>query len=39
VFIDGHLIRQLTIDPTRFLQPLYDQPGQPKTVRDDPRHP
>lgn len=39
VFIDGQLIRQLTIDPTRFLQPLYDQPGQPKTVRDDPRHP
>ena len=33
VFIDGKLIRQLTIDPTRRVQPLAT------TVRNDPRHP
>lgn len=29
VFIDGRLIRQLTIDPTRRNQPLYNRPGPP----------
>jgi len=39
VFIDGHLIRQLTINPTRRLQPLYHRPGRPPaTERKDPRH-
>ncbi len=37
VFIDGRLIRQLQLNPTRRYQPLYDRPGQP--VRDDPRQP
>lgn len=36
VFIDGRLIRHLTIDPTRRTQPLH--PTSP-TVREDPRHP
>lgn len=31
VFISGHLVRKLTLNPTRFLQPLYDRPGQPKS--------
>lgn len=31
VFIDGRLIRALTIDPTRRRQPLYDRPGRPST--------
>lgn len=31
VFIDGRLIRALTIDPTRNRQPLYDRPGRPAT--------
>jgi transposase InsO family protein len=40
VFIDGVLIRELTIDPTRRNQPLYERPGRPPTtVRDAPRHP
>lgn len=30
VFIDGRLIRQLTIDPTRRRQPLYNRPGRPR---------
>jgi transposase InsO family protein len=29
VFINGKLIRQLTLDPTRRYQPLYDRPGKP----------
>lgn len=29
VFIDGHLTRTLTIDPTRTYQPLHDRPGRP----------
>lgn len=29
VFIDHHLIRSLTIDPTRRNQPLYNRPGRP----------
>lgn len=29
VFIDGRLIRALTIDPTRKYQPLHDRPGRP----------
>lgn len=37
VFIDGRLARQLTLDPTRRVQPLHDRPGRP-TVRDVPRH-
>ena len=39
VFIDGHLIRHLVIDPTRRHQPIYDHPGRPPTtVSDAPRH-
>jgi transposase InsO family protein len=38
VFIDGRLVRQLTLDPSRRVQPLHDRPGRP-TVRDVPRHP
>jgi transposase InsO family protein len=29
IFIDGHLIRQLTVDPTRRRQPLHPRPGRP----------
>jgi transposase InsO family protein len=29
VFINGKLIRELTIDPTRTYQPIYDRPGHP----------
>ena len=29
VFIDGHLARQLTINPDRDHQPLHDRPGRP----------
>jgi transposase InsO family protein len=29
VFINGKLIRELTIDPTRSYQPIYDRPGHP----------
>ena len=29
VFVDGRLIRALTIDPTRQRQPLYGRPGRP----------
>jgi transposase InsO family protein len=39
VFINGQLVRQLTIDPTRDVQALHPRPGRPPTVRDDPRHP
>jgi transposase InsO family protein len=38
VFIDGRLIRQLTINPTRRVQPLHPRPGRP-SVRNVPRHP
>ena len=38
VFIDGRLTRQLTLDPTRRVQPLHNRPGRP-TVREVPRHP
>jgi len=30
VFIDGRLIRRLTLDPTRRVQPLYNRPGRPR---------
>jgi len=39
VFVDGRLVRRLELDPTRRLQPLYDRPGHPPTVREAPRHP
>jgi transposase InsO family protein len=29
VFVDGHLVRKLTIDPTREHQPLHDRRGRP----------
>lgn len=32
VFGDGHLLRALTLDPTRRVQPLYDRPGHPKRL-------
>lgn len=38
VFIDGRLVRHLTLDPSRRVQALHDRPGRP-TVRDVPRHP
>lgn len=40
VFIDGRLIRHLTINPQRRVQPLHDRPGRPTTIteREDPRH-
>lgn len=40
VFINGHLIRQLTIKPDRRTQPLHNRPGRPPTItkREDPRH-
>jgi hypothetical protein len=38
VFIDGRLIRQLTINPAVRHQPLHTRPGRP-TVSDVPRHP
>ena len=40
VFIDGRLIRQLTINPQRRTQPLHQQPGRPPTIteRKAPRH-
>lgn len=39
VFIDGHLIRHLTLDPTQRCHPLYPGPGRPPdTVRKAPRH-
>jgi transposase InsO family protein len=39
VFIEGRLVRALTMDPARTYQSLYDKPGKPPTVRDVPRHP
>jgi transposase InsO family protein len=38
VFIDGRLVRQLTLDPTRRVQPLHYRHGRP-TVRNVPRDP
>jgi transposase InsO family protein len=39
VFINGHLIRHLTINPTRRSQPIHPHPDRPTTtVREDPRH-
>lgn len=44
VFIAGHHIRRLAIDPTKRNQPLYDRPGPPPaptinpTKRKAPRH-
>jgi transposase InsO family protein len=38
VFISGRLARQLTLDPTRRVQPLHNRRGRP-TVREVPRHP
>jgi transposase InsO family protein len=39
VFINGRLIRHLTIDPTRRSQPIHPRPGRPTTtVREAPRH-
>jgi transposase InsO family protein len=32
VFIDGTLIRSLTINPTRRVQPLHNQPGRPRRL-------
>jgi transposase InsO family protein len=38
VFIDGQLVRQLTINPDRRVQPLHNRRGRP-SVRNVPRHP
>jgi transposase InsO family protein len=40
VFIDGHLIRQLTINPDQRTQPLHNRRGRPPTIteREAPRH-
>jgi hypothetical protein len=39
VFIDGQLIRHLTLNPDRHTQPLYNRTGRPPTTqRKDPRH-
>lgn len=38
VFINGRLVRQFDIDPSRAVQALHPRPGRP-TVREDPRHP
>jgi transposase InsO family protein len=39
VFIDGHLARHLTLNPTRRRQPIHPKPGRPPTtVSKDPRH-
>jgi transposase InsO family protein len=34
VFIEGRLVRALTIDPTKRRQPLYDRPGRPPRKTD-----
>ena len=40
VFINGHLIRQLTLNPATTYQPRYNRPGRPTiTEREAPRHP
>jgi transposase InsO family protein len=40
VFIDGHLVRHLTLNPTRRTQPIHSRPGRPSTIteREAPRH-
>lgn len=40
VFIDGRLVRHLTLDPNRRTQPINPQPTPPPTIteREDPRH-
>lgn len=40
VFINGHLVRQLTIQPDQHAQPLYPRRGRPPKVtkREAPRH-
>jgi transposase InsO family protein len=40
VFIEGHLIRQLTINPNQRTQPLHPRSKPPTTIteREDPRH-
>lgn len=35
VFIAGHLVRRLTLDPNRRSQPLYDRPGKPPKVEKE----
>ncbi|MFN2487262.1 MAG: integrase core domain-containing protein [Acidimicrobiia bacterium] len=35
IFIEGRLIRALTLDPRRRMQPLYDRPGHPGKVRKE----
>lgn len=37
VFVEGKLVRALTLDPTRRSHPLHARPGRPPTVRDVPR--
>jgi transposase InsO family protein len=40
VFINGRLVRQLTLNPNSFYQPLHNRRGRPTiTERDAPRHP
>ncbi|MGH8927943.1 MAG: integrase core domain-containing protein [Acidimicrobiia bacterium] len=39
IFINGQLIRQLTLDPARRSQPIYHRRGRPITVREGSRHP
>jgi len=38
VFVNGHLARQLTVDPTRRSQPYKIRPTTTVTEREDPRH-
>lgn len=38
VFVNGHLARQLTLDPTRRSQPYKPRPTTTVTEREDPRH-
>lgn len=39
VFINGKLVRQLTLNPTRRIQPIYNRRGNPNTMRKAPRQP
>jgi transposase InsO family protein len=39
VFTNGQLIRQLTLNPHRRSQPIYNRRGNPSTMRDAPRQP
>ena len=38
VFINGTLVRELTLDPTNQRQTLHPRPGRPTTKREAPRH-